>query len=574
MFKNIIESILIMLLCAGLVMAADNEATTTQDGENNDALIEQVASGPRSATITQDGDNNKAETRQNYSGYGNSYQTASQYQEGDVNEAYITSGRHSNATQSQVGDENYADIDQGANNTIAATQTQEGDGNHAEITQSIANWTYSNNAQQIQQGNDNKAYTIQTGDDNSAYIFQKGNQNTSEITQDGDYNTASSEIHGHGYVSGKNQSKIEQHGSSNEATQQGLGTGSYFATNKFNIYQSGSDHKAEQTIDGRFGENWANNGSEQTIHQEESNNTASQTMENPGGLARNNKQDISQIGGNDNEAIQIMKDYSGWQYHNGNNNTALISQDGTENFAKQEQFDIDNGYSEINQAGELNHAYTKQNGVNATGSNITINQGLGNQNTVNLEVLNSSVVTIDQIGSENRVEGYDASDTDPATTGNTWASFSGTNMDVDQDGNNNVAEVDASGTVDIDQNGSDHAVAHGSGNIVINQLAHNNKAMTINDNGTTNITQTTNNYNEVWLDKQGTTGSADILQDGNNNKVFGLTGDFGSPTWATFTGSACDLSQTGESNLVKMNANGIVTVTQTGNLNTAVVNQQ
>ena len=139
----------------------------------------------------------------------------------------------------------------------------------------------------------------------------------------------------------------------------------------------------------------------------------------------------------------------------------------------------------------------------------------------------------------------------------------------------NQADVTASGTVDIDQNGSDHAIAEGAGNITINQLADVNDAFVINNAGTTYVEQKTGSNNAVWLDRNDVgIGDVNIVQDGASNKVYGLTGTLTSPTWAIFTGTHLDVDQIGSQDLLQLNANGSVTVGQNGTLNTAYVSQQ
>lgn len=264
-------------------------------------------------------------------------------------------------------------------------------------------------------------------------------------------------------------------------------------------------------------------------------------------------------------------------------NSADIIQDGENNLADVEQEDSGNTLT-ARTVGDDNIILLLQQGAdNIATLTQELESNLANSNLIDLNQSGSGTVTIDQNGSNNRVEGVDDDD-DPGTASGTPALFSGSSMTIDQDSNSNVAEVDASGTVQIMQNGSDHAVAIGGGDIVIDQRVDFNIGEVVNDEGITDVLQIGNEYNEVWLEKAHSEGDVDILQDGDHNMVVGLSYPSGhdplsDPSWAVFTGddetTALDLhvDQIGSGNVLMLEADGMVDVVQQGDTNSATINQ-
>lgn len=414
----------------------------------------------------------------------------------------------------------------------------------------VAGLAFAGNTATVKQTGDDLVGTVsQSGDLNTATIDQINNNSSSTQSQNGERNTAKAAQYWDYY--GHSNNSIQQ-------TQIGKDNFAY-------IYQKGAEYKGIQYQNGE--------GHSATITQYRPRAGYAEQIQNSG---NKNEAIITQAGKGraGRDAYAKQEQYGSNNYANTyqtgphvepghGNNRATIYQEGDENSAEQNQNGLDNTAAAV-QNGEGNTAEIDQ---------------IGDNNVAKLNQSGGGISNILQNGSSNRVEGYDVSDTDPTTiSGDEWAKFSGTDMDVNQQNDGNVAEVDASGTVDIDQDGHDHAVATGSGNIVIYQKTDDNQAMVIRDAGTSIVVQEGNDYNLVWLDKEDSEGDVDIYQKGDHNEVFGLTS---SPSWAIFTGDDgdpltldLDVDQVGSYNLLRLDANGQVTVNQNGDSNTAYVSQQ
>ena len=167
----------------------DGEATVYQNGTNNDAEIDQVGGRNKEATIMQDGIDNEALITQ--SGTGNYVEVtiATQDQTGERNEAEIVQlGRAIKATQTQFGNDNYAYVKQLAyvdayqDQGDESSQGQEGNRNEAIIESQGQNFA----------ANRSQATQWQVGDDNYAWMWQQGQQNNVATHQQfGDWNKIS-----------------------------------------------------------------------------------------------------------------------------------------------------------------------------------------------------------------------------------------------------------------------------------------------------------------------------------------------------------------------------------------------
>ena len=256
-----------MVFAVGMVMAqidTTNVATTEQIGSNNDVLVKQI------------GDNNEAESHQ----YGNqndafvkqegedNFGIADQLN-GDRNELYVTQSGNSNkvfgvqgmipgyyaedgittynmvsndndGTINQMGDNNLADFLQvGSNNDGLIGQN--GSGNKAYAYQGwagnwwgfggvLANLFTNNSTATIEQINNNNTGAIWQygGNNNEANILQDGNNNTASIAQGFIYNDYAYDFTYPVYNTQNNYASIDQLGNSNTAKLFQLGNGNLF----------------------------------------------------------------------------------------------------------------------------------------------------------------------------------------------------------------------------------------------------------------------------------------------------------------------------------------------------------
>lgn len=263
----------VAMFVGGVAFAQNNTSTTTQNGDNNSADIEQTGSGNTSTLtqtknnefeLVQDGDDNLSNFRQANNGGNKAFIN----QLGDRNK--VTRG--GGALQ---GSNNLAHIDQGGNDNTAIIYQdfknnelnfdQDGNGNYAKANQDggVAGSILTVN----QVGDNNRSDDgFQKNGFNSANTQITGSDNWTETHQNGDLNTVTIDINGSGngnvgvgasgddYISvtqggDNNTADIDIIGSYNDVDISQSGTGGHEATvlqtgdlNIGTISQDGADH--------------------------------------------------------------------------------------------------------------------------------------------------------------------------------------------------------------------------------------------------------------------------------------------------------------------------------------------
>ncbi len=252
--KRLISVLVAVLFMTGMVMAQSNTAETTQEGNGNEATVNQMGSNHESyiiqdsktnkhntaafgneatvdqfngsdnyslihqnegngskdavADVDQDGSSNESEIFQGY-GY---YNSMNLLQQGDNNWSSLEqNGSGNEAVVDQIGDGNQSDAFQRGGNFMNVYQS--GNQNDADIHQDYAN----QNADIDQVGDDNYANVTQKSRPkpdlgNDAKVDQEGNSNETSVDQDGDQNVAKHWVYGD-----DNNMTITQEGFDNQA---------------------------------------------------------------------------------------------------------------------------------------------------------------------------------------------------------------------------------------------------------------------------------------------------------------------------------------------------------------------
>lgn len=228
------------------------------------------------------------------------------------------------------------------------------------------------------------------------------------------------------------------------------------------------------------------------------------------------------------------------------------------------------------QIGTANYAYA---GIGGTSFGNYISQiQTGNYNNAVIDGLDqSSSGFITQFGNNNSAEFYSS------------GSVRLLDIYIDQSGDQNNAQLfdigngDAYKTVNINQLGDlNDAKIYGNNtcrnNVTVTQenpdagVSGNTAYVSfMSYQNSVKIHQAAGNKNIVKLN-QGNISAVEINQIGYSNKVTGLKEDI-DPEWATFSGAGAGIMQSGNSNTVRMNANGLVSVNQTGSSIVASVDQ-
>lgn len=297
--KKIFAIVLAIFILTGFVLAQntstitstgnDNQASATQCG-SNEAAIEQIANNS-TATQIQNGDGNKADLDQK-GGWpaGSTVINETGYQE--------QLGNNNQATLWQLAD--------GGNGGNNANQLQQGDNNKA-IT-----WQHTVNAiaDQDQIGNGNEAHIYQTGFNGFVKQEQIGTGNIAAVDEQG----------GGGWVSGNKAEQIQTgNWNKSEISQYGTGGAKSAQGNEAYVTQNGHD-------------NWAGEGLYSThlwgIYQEGNDNTATVTQN-----LNVNKSQVLQVGNNNlatvsqDGGVGLFGDYGGFV------NQSLVNQTGNTNNA-------------------------------------------------------------------------------------------------------------------------------------------------------------------------------------------------------------------------------------------------
>jgi len=455
MRKGII--ILFSILFAVNFALAQNTATTTQTGSNNNAIITQTG-GAQVTTVDQNGNTNSAIVTQ-FTDDGMD-QTVDIDQDGNGNKADVRQKETGPITQSYTIPVQTAIVKQynGNNNVATIRQDETGDGNKYQSTAYIEQIGSSNKSfqktsapghnsgqhvwgKQEGYGNDlNQQILIGDGEDFSAN--QKGNYNkatqyipsgsidyhanSGQIIQDGDHNTASQYLQGanNGYSGAPagGPIKIEQKGNWNTASQKFVSTGMWTSGNSGYIYQEGNGNKATQDVNG-----W--------------------TTE-----AR------AEQWGNNNESQQFV-------VNGGVGNITKVRQDGNSNFSR------------TYQDGDKNKAtnWIARNG------NRTYQTQEGNRNNQRIEITgNNNYVNIDQKQDDNKAY-INLRATGPGQIGSGIHISNNNDIRISQDGLNNLISGAVTGNnnvVRITQKGNDNIIGTGMWDADgLNIYGHNNTAI-------------------------------------------------------------------------------------------------
>ncbi len=307
----------VLAITAGMSFAQNNQATTAQNGNNNEAEVLQTGM-ENTATTNQEGDRNDAGIQQGNFGGGN---VQSNYAEGSID---------------QTGDDNTAQVNQrqgwsGGTDVSIHSVEQVGNFNVGLLT----TFNGGNFGSVEQQGDDNYAKGRQAnGPDHNLTIYQQGNENEADVWQGSGSNNTAVIMQGGdigGDVDNNNGiARIDQRGSDNDATikqRQGWNGGTMV-----------SDHSIDQLGD---------------------NNQAAFTTFNGG-----NTGTIDQVG-DDN--------WARGRQSVGFGNNIDIAQDGLGNWAKVEQINSASSSALVTQIGEENIADVDQKGASNA---VLIEQGV------------------------------------------------------------------------------------------------------------------------------------------------------------------------------------------------------
>ena len=379
--KKLIAIFGVLAISAGMTFAQNNQATSAQNGNNNEAEVLQTGM-ENTATTSQEGDRNDAGIQQGNFGGGNvqsNYAIGSIDQTGDDNTAQV------NQRQGWAGGSAVSihSVEQVGNFNVGLLTTYNG-GNFGSVEQ-IGDDNYANGSQANGPNHDLTIY--QQGNENEANVWQgSGSNNTAVIMQGGDIG---------GDINNNNGvARIDQRGSDNDATiqqRQGWNSGTLFSDHS--IDQLGDNNQAVFTT--------FNGGNTGTIDQIGDDNWASGRQS----VGSGNNIDIAQDGlGNWAKVEQI----------NSTSSTALITQIGDENIADVDQTGTSNSVlielgvyggaersvAEFVQNGENNYFETKM--VSSYDNTVTGNQ-LGDNNYYRVGVRGSdNTVTMDMEGDANR----------------------------------------------------------------------------------------------------------------------------------------------------------------------------
>jgi len=337
--KRLISVLVAVFFMTGMVVAQNNNATTNQEGNNNqaeqiqtgednDALIHQGDYKDEGGSMNiqndgiakqeQIGDDNEAVIKQR-SGSWTGGNESDQFQDGDMNTAKVTFYNANNISdQDQIGDDNWS-YGQASGQFNDMTTNQEGDGNWAEFR---LLGSESSEATINQIGDDNEGEVSSTGAFNEATIHQEGMDHDAYQMQDGEGNRAHSET-GKYWTTEATETEQYQTGDNN--------------VSRFEM-QKGYGNYAKSDQDGD------NNKVFYRVRGDENHAEFTQNSNSPGNVAS------ARTFGDDN-VIDVVQTGTGnmvgnaWGYgiyQDGDRNETYINQDGYGNWAKVKQTGDDN----------------------------------------------------------------------------------------------------------------------------------------------------------------------------------------------------------------------------------------
>lgn len=453
-----------LAIAASMSFAQNNEATSGQNGNNNEAEVLQTGM-ENTGTTSQEGDRNDAGILQGNFGSGNvqsNYAIGTINQDGDDNDAQVNqrqgfSGGTAVSIHSveQVGTFNVGKLTTFNGGNLGSVD-QQGDDNYATGRQS--------------NGPDQDLSIYQQGNDNEADVWQSsGSGNTAVIKQGGDIG---------GDINNNNGvARIDQEGSDNDATiqqRQGWNGGTLV-----------SDHSIDQLGD---------------------NNQAVFTTFNGG-----NTGTIDQVG-DDNWAKGRQSVGSG--------NNIDIAQDGLANWAQVEQINSASSSALVTQIGEENIADVDQEGAS---NSVLIEQGVyggaerssavfvqnGENNYFEAKMVRSfdNTVTGNQLGDNNYYRvGVRGSDNNVS-------------MDMEGDANRGSWTIGSLGWPHQPE-GNDLSIdVDGDGNITSGSILGDNNEVTLIQEGNDNMIGT-NWYSQDGVSIQGNSNQISVEQHSDGNSSF------------------------------------------------------
>jgi hypothetical protein len=231
--KKLISLFAMVIFMTGMVVAQSNTATTSQEGNQNDAVQTQKGAS-NDADINQGVFGTKDPTdpmnRQN-KGY------AEQFQDGNNNEAVINQrsgswGKYNYSLQRQIGNQNEAEV------------TFFNQGNHSE---------------QIQRGNKNWSQAKSSNGKNDIYTTQVGNQNEAKVLLLNSYGSEAIVLQ-RGHV---NFTDVDAKGERNDINVRQIGNNNDVKSRKPDeegVYVRGNRNDIDIAQDGNQNQAWVQNG--------------------------------------------------------------------------------------------------------------------------------------------------------------------------------------------------------------------------------------------------------------------------------------------------------------------------
>jgi len=389
-------------------------ADVKQVGDENSATIDQNRRRKANARLDQLGDVNTAEVFQGPGDDLEGYNDQRATQDGYNNTLRVVQTRNPNNLSEntgnsfekvgvdQIGDNNFAEIIQGADNGGGvfgneARLKQDGNDNTANMRQGGSGFPAGNangnfqDAQQINDGHD--LTTQQTGKDNEIVILQRETGrggNTADIDQDGERNSSDVEQNSGG-LAGGGLMTIDQVGNDNDidAKQGTFGTA--------DLDQNGNDNTIDLTQQ-KNGTSFASDAGTITVNQDGNANVLTANQEN------DVEATVNQIGSDNNVDLFQKNEASNDGLTtatidiDGDNNAFSVSQKiGASNDVDVDIIGSDNGLTStgaagaISQEGAANQATLTINGsdnnfnISQTGNgNMSTNTQTGNNNTVHV----------------------------------------------------------------------------------------------------------------------------------------------------------------------------------------------
>lgn len=438
--------------------SSDADIVTSQNGSNNTVSVTQNAAAS-TVTVTQGAVLDAAgdAAADSDQAYGNSgtvsqsgySQVATLTQSGDNNTGSITQTESSGQFYS-AGFENRAGL------------TQSGNANTGSVSQIGAVYNYSNSGTVVQSGSNNNGSVSQSSlgfqvSNNTATVTQSGNGNTASVVQNGEgdvrFNTGTIEqagTSGSASISQTNSSQnsvIRQFGSGARAstTQSDLANGSTIVqrggANTATLTQAGTNQVSDirQAVDSTS----AGNGNRATVSQNGASSNANNSLVSQGG--RRNSTTVTQTGQSNSSSVTQAFSLNATA-DNGNDdswdNSATVTQTGNNlNSVISQVAGNGAGFADANRATVI----LSNNGAAA------LTGGVSNSSSITQQTSGNLATVILAGGATERNTSLLVQRNGSSTSGanEAFVSLNGNNLDsdIDQNGDNNYAEVTMTGGV-------------------------------------------------------------------------------------------------------------------------------